>query len=726
MATVPLAGNKAPTELRPLNPQYQSVSGVDSSAFGGTEAAGLQSAGRDLTRAGDRLGDIALKNQIDDNQREVKDLDVQLTTQYRLLMSGDGTEQNPGYKNLKGQHALDAYPTTAKSLEEIRQNILKSASNDRVRQDFDEWSATRREQELANATDHSTSERLVANDATSEARKGEAIADVFSDPSKLPEALATVNGENFAWLKAHGYENNADVVKAKMREGQTLVYGNAIQGMLENDPEGAQKLFDQYKSQMDPAVAEKLGRVLLESTIDARAQRAAEDAYVRAGGNYTKAIQIVRDESEGKQEVANVEELKRRQAEAEHAVDRAYTLSQRDQTEENRKAVEDSYALSENYIGMTDTWEEAIAMANEADIPVKTKDAVIQRINQRREIAAGIASQQRAEDAATIAKLSKQEAEEIKAKNAAGNSASNDLIAYIRDGGDRMGWIRANPDPYNAILDMPNGMGNSKLLAAEQLEKNMIEGEPFRNASDNKTFIDIKRLDTKDRAEINLEALMPYLTRREYEQAVALQLADKKQIENARTDPGQQTALLKAIRSVIPVDRVGGKKVDRLTQDQVNEVNADMLTWWDDNFASAGKKPTEQEMRAKATELMLDLVKPGDLWGYNPTGLVMSQADTLDDEQRSKMVVANYGMKLSTYDGISAIFEKAQPGTAPKVIQQMRQNLARAGYLNGDLVDEIWLTYARALEAGDKAAKAGDKAGLAAANEAIAKLLGTK
>ena len=169
MPTVPQA---APTvQSRPIDPGFQSASAATLDVFGGQNAAGLDQTGRRIAAAGDELHRLALKSMMEDNEREAKKLDVELSSALRSINYGDGTAQNPGYFGLKGEAALQGYEGAQKAVREAQKKLLDGAKNDRVKEMFGEVSARRLETEL------NTMARFVGQERVSYCFTPEAIAE---------------------------------------------------------------------------------------------------------------------------------------------------------------------------------------------------------------------------------------------------------------------------------------------------------------------------------------------------------------------------------------------------------------------------------------------------------------------------------------------------------------------------------------------------------------------
>ena len=133
MAVVP-ARRTVQTQAAPFVPL--SSRGATAAAFGGAEGAALEGLGNQIQQSGQLVADAMIRQQLEDNETEGKQLDVEYATGLQLLAQGDGTPGNLGFEGLQGQDAVRGYDAYRARQEALRADILGRASNPRVAEDF--------------------------------------------------------------------------------------------------------------------------------------------------------------------------------------------------------------------------------------------------------------------------------------------------------------------------------------------------------------------------------------------------------------------------------------------------------------------------------------------------------------------------------------------------------------------------------------------------------------
>lgn len=264
-------------ENAPFRPVYQSAAGATPEAFGAIQARGLQRLGDQASRVGDRIAELAARQLIENNEREAKRLDVEYSRRLRTIAFGDGTPDNPGYYNTRGENALSALGSVQEQIAKARDELLSSTTNPRVREMFGMASEIRQENQLEGIFRYASKQRELANDAVSEARIAEArddAATAWADPKLLAQSEALVRSEVMDMAERNGWAD--EVVASKMEAEVTAVYAAAIQNAALADVGSARQLFEAVRSKVDG-----VGQATLERTLQV-AERAEEAERERA------------------------------------------------------------------------------------------------------------------------------------------------------------------------------------------------------------------------------------------------------------------------------------------------------------------------------------------------------------------------------------------------------------------------------------------------------------
>lgn len=297
MPTVPtLTGPQV--ESRPLAPRFQDASGATAQNFGVGIGASMDQAGRRISGAGDELAKLALQIQVDDNEREAKRLDVELSSTLRQINYGDGTAQNPGYFGMRGENAINSFATTQKRIQDAHQNLLKSAKNDRVRQMYGDVANRRIEQEFNSMSRFVGQERRAAADTVSEARMQEAAANAsvsWNNPTVLRQSVGVALGEAKAMAERNGW--SPEVLAAKEREAKTVIASSAIKAALAVEATGkAAELFRQFQGDMTAEVRNSLQKQVREGSVAGSAMALAKQADALFRGDIVKQIEWLREQ----------------------------------------------------------------------------------------------------------------------------------------------------------------------------------------------------------------------------------------------------------------------------------------------------------------------------------------------------------------------------------------------------------------------------------------------
>lgn len=238
VSTAPLAKQQAP--------------GATPEAFGSGLAAGLADVGKAESGIGDMLAQHAVAFQQIDNKAEGDNLYTEYLNKTNTLNFGDG--KTPGYTDLKGYAAVQAYPKVREQLLAARDEISAKATNPIVRQMFDQDSRRLASYSLGDMSRHASTERqryLSDTNAGVIATTQNDIALNYEDPQRVNNGIAVINGQ----LAERGQMEGWD--PAKIAQEQTKATSAALQSVIERtadkDPFRARDMYHQLQPKLDAA-----------------------------------------------------------------------------------------------------------------------------------------------------------------------------------------------------------------------------------------------------------------------------------------------------------------------------------------------------------------------------------------------------------------------------------------------------------------------------------------
>lgn len=274
-----------------------------STAFGAAEGRALQNVGKQVAQVGDRLGQITTELQIQENEFQVKKADVALSEGYRVLLDGDGTPENPGYRSLKGEEATKALPVLNARLSELRKNVTENIQGTRAREMFSVYSAPKEQTAFGVAAAHSLQQGEVAKQAIDAARVDSAVSSAatsYADPIALATHVSVA--ESAARSAIARKSQDPEVLDRAAVVARTEAYKAAIVGAMKDGKlSEAQRLFDLHHTKMDGVVANEVAGVLNAGTDREKIQNAV-DGIMAMGLGEEQAMQAVRENFSGQQE----------------------------------------------------------------------------------------------------------------------------------------------------------------------------------------------------------------------------------------------------------------------------------------------------------------------------------------------------------------------------------------------------------------------------------------
>lgn len=590
MPTVPQA---TPTvQSRPIDPGYQSAAGATLDAFGAPQGAALAQTGARIQGVADEAGRLALKAMIEDNEREAKKLDIELSSTLRAINYGDGTAQNPGYFGLKGEAALSGYANAQKAVQEAQKKLTESAKNDRVKQMFGEVAARRVESELNTMARFVGQERVRAADTVSEARLSEAANDAaksWNDPKVISRSIGLAVNEIKDMAQRNGW--GPEVEAAKVREATSVIATGAAKAALAVEATGAaQRIFKQYESSFSPEARASISKQIREGSIQHSAQALRDQAMAAHPGDLEKQAEFIRQKASGKVEDAALSSLT-----TWHSIQRA---SQADRERAESKALRGEAQKAADAIIATNPldYEARIAAARNIQSP-ELRDAVEERI--RRE---DTFRRQEEEDRYRVVQRSIQETElaerrrlrqEREEKQAAQRQALDALLAGTP--------LSKLPPEVLGKLDRNDYVG------FEKIEKDVASGRAI--VTDYEYFGEVMSMTAGQLVDVSLAAARSKMADREWNQFIDRRTKALNGELDAAVGTPNQMVQAKIKELGLLGDEAKRKRAGQLQSLFLEQMNAETK--------ATGKKPTHERTVEILNGLVDTVAVPGIVWGTN-------------------------------------------------------------------------------------------------------------
>ncbi len=266
MPQVPKLREVAP---RPIGTPYQSAAAATPDAFGAPQGRALQGFGQALTNTGNVLYQNDIKDRIEENARHAKELEIQFSQEKRKLLY-----ENGGLYTLQGENAVGQAPAFKQRVHDLRQKLMDSAQNDKVRELFGLSSSASINTEFTQADTFVQREKKVAQTTVSQARMKEAIDDATAaphNPDILARSRAILDNEVYAQAEIQGWA--PEVVQSKKEEAQTALFKNMVVGLIKSGRVSeANALFNQVSTNMDAPVAAEVKYMLTQASDVVEAQ----------------------------------------------------------------------------------------------------------------------------------------------------------------------------------------------------------------------------------------------------------------------------------------------------------------------------------------------------------------------------------------------------------------------------------------------------------------------
>lgn len=284
MAVVPTYGQPE-VQQRPLGTPYQDAAGATPAAFGAVQGQALAGLGAAGAKIGAEGMAIAAQMHYSDIERAAKDGHTAQLQQNTNLLWGDGTAQNPGFLNLKGEAAVAALPGVQAQLQKIHQTIGQGIQDKAAQQLYGSAgdATVTKDMELVNR--FGAQQRSAADLNSSNARIATATTRAmlqWNDPQAVETQLGAVEGEVKSKAIQGGWSD--DVYQQQLTVARSGVIDKVVRSAALQSPELAASMLTRYGPQIDAPTTLRLQEHLHPKLEAAQARSAVGGDWAAATG----------------------------------------------------------------------------------------------------------------------------------------------------------------------------------------------------------------------------------------------------------------------------------------------------------------------------------------------------------------------------------------------------------------------------------------------------------
>ena len=243
-------------------------------AFGLGQAKGLEAFSQGLANMGQALQRI----QLQDEENELKSLDVELSNRIRAELYGDPESGQEGYFTTQNNDALDGYVPVRQRIAKIRDEMLQDIGSSRVKDRFTVAAGRRLNVAFTEMAQHNNSARNAVSQQVSEARINNAKNDAADNPAVLPQSLAAIGQEVVAKMNRSGVTDDTVIANEVEKEQTDAVMQSINLQLSQGNANGAAALLRDYAEIITPAARAKASVAVLENLTIEEGQRIADEA----------------------------------------------------------------------------------------------------------------------------------------------------------------------------------------------------------------------------------------------------------------------------------------------------------------------------------------------------------------------------------------------------------------------------------------------------------------
>ena len=276
------------TQVQSAQPGYTSMS-VPAGAFD-QGASGLVRGGQQLGEFGDKMEQLALKMQQEDNEAAAREADIKVADTIRSVVWG--SPDKPGYFGTKGKDALDNYGAAEDAINSAIGDAMKNAPNDMVAKMLQRTLAARRQGVLEQMNAHAGHQRNQYMDGLNEARQASAASDAalaWNNNQSIETSLGIIKGEaeNMATRNGMGSVEppkegeQPSAAYVGLRQAQSKAIQGAFDAALASGAfDRAKEIMVRYGSYLDGQTSTTMEkRIRLEQEVQENKRKQAENEY---------------------------------------------------------------------------------------------------------------------------------------------------------------------------------------------------------------------------------------------------------------------------------------------------------------------------------------------------------------------------------------------------------------------------------------------------------------
>ena len=591
-------------------------------AFGLGQAKGLEAFSQGLANMGQALQRI----QLQDEENELKSLDVELSNRLRAELYGDPESGQEGYFTTQNNDALDGYVPVRQRIAKIRDEMLQDIGSSRVKDRFTVAAGRRLNVAFTEMAQHNNSARNAVSQQVSEARINNAKNDAADNPAVLPQSLAAIGQEVVAKMNRSGVTDDTVIANEVEKEQTDAVMQSINLQLSQGNANGAAALLRDYAEIITPTARAKASVAVLENLTIEEGQRIADEAEAQglrgeAAREFVKAQAsnpAIRDDAMSR---IDYQARSRR-------LDRQDTMA----------AISDalpgkSQAQFDKIRGLVgDNFEQGIELAREIEDP-RLRDEVVQRLsieeqrdrarnsdaniaNETEELLRFAVDEAGSEDPEAVQgvldRLNEMDPDRYsitlekkamgvvlerdrqrKVLRAANIDEARRSATQAIDGGQSLDqWRAANPGHSEFLAQDAEA-----LSTMQAMDHARATGEIFAKVTDGETLYNFQRLKPAEQASANLLEMRHLLNPSEFAearriQATAVNYVNREQNENLRWI---NTSLDKAMKRFNP--DFGTSKESEAERVQNNVIYTRSMVEVENFIASEGRNPRPTEFQ---------------------------------------------------------------------------------------------------------------------------------
>ena len=559
------------------NPVFRSSARATPDAFGAGLGRGLEQVGQGVSLLSQSLRSIEVQEQ----ETELKTLDVEFSNRVRDLMYGNPDTGIEGYLSTQGDNAVGGHTIVRDAITTVREELGDTASSQKVRDRFAVAIAPRVRQAFTNAGQHATRARQQQAIVMSQAQLAAAENDAANDPAMLKRGLAVARAvtENLMMNQGHTEE---EVIEFEVLNNQSSMVKVTIASALgRKDTEGAAAIYRENAEFMTADDRAQASVSLLQSLTLGEAQNIYDEG-VALGLEGKDLIEFARQQADSPEIRAKVVSL------VYTDIDRERAGVRFDQGQDDRERAEFVNNISLEIIDAVEdpVLRKALLDQKRETDPDRFTATVVREVRE---------------------KLSTQATRD---KTLAGEQLQEALSSAslaVNEGQSLDEFLSENPAFATELMKHPQSMATMRAV-----DRARATGNLFAANSDGATLHAIRTLTDEDRAQLDLGLYRHLMTPQEYEVASAAVAASIKAGERKASDTGGQSGVYASARriltNILPADKDYGSRTASESDREFNRRATGDATFAIEKFIDrTGELPTEPELQDIVFESVANL-----------------------------------------------------------------------------------------------------------------------